>query len=106
MIFSLDFKFFCKFINFKFHHFNELKMFYFLSPLDLLKLKHTEDKKADSFRNCHRSAILNFLERLLTELVCTVLPHSLTLDATILEAMLTGRSFSFLISKALELALT
>jgi hypothetical protein len=53
----------------------------------------------------HRSAILNFLERLVTELVCTVLPHYRTLEATILDAIFTGKSFNFFISRALELAL-
>lgn len=53
----------------------------------------------------HLSAILNFLESWVTEFVWTVLPHSLTFEATIFDAILTGRSFSFFISRALELAL-
>ena len=48
---------------------------------------------------------MNFLERLVTEFVWTVLPHYRTFEATILDAILIGKSFSFLISRALELAL-
>ncbi len=53
----------------------------------------------------HLSAILYFLDKWETELAWTVLPHSLTLDATIFEAILTGKSFNFFKSNALELAL-
>lgn len=53
----------------------------------------------------HLSAILYFLDKWETEFAWTVLPHSLTFEATIFEAMWVGKSFSFLISKALELAL-
>ncbi len=53
----------------------------------------------------HLSVILNFLDKWETELAWTVLPHSRTLEATIFEAMLIGKSLSFLTSSWLELEL-
>ena len=43
----------------------------------------------------HLSATLYFLDKCVTELVWTVLPHYRTLEATIFEAILMGRSFNF-----------